>query len=229
MIFEKFPPSVFSIILRKERWQENPGTLSIGGNLCAMLATRQKAKRLSMATRIGLTTGLLVFLLIKLADASEPVNEEEERMSLNQIGQIAIRVHDVDKAVSFYQSSLGMKLLFRVNHMAFFDCGGIRILLSMPETPELDHPSSTIYFKVEDINSAYGILIDRGVMAFFDSTIYFKVEDINSAYGILIDRGVPFDSEPHKIADMSDHELWMAFFRDVDKNVLALMSEIPKN
>ncbi len=86
--------------------------------------------------------------------------------------------------------------------MAFFDCGGIRILLSLPETPELDHPSSTIYFKVEDIEGAYRILKDRGV---------------------------PFDSEPHKIADMSDHELWMAFFRAVDKNVLALMSEIPKN
>ena len=123
-------------------------------------------------------------------------------MSLNQIGQIAIRVHDVDKAVDFYQTSLGMKLLFRVTHMAFFDCGGIRIMLSLPETPEFDHPSSTIYFKVEDIQDTYGILKDRGV---------------------------PFDSEPHKIADMPDHELWMAFFRDVDKNVLALMSEIPKN
>ena len=123
-------------------------------------------------------------------------------MSLNQIGQIAIRVHDVDKAVGFYQNSLGMKLLFRVNRMAFFDCGGIRILLSLPETPELDHPSSTIYFKVEDIEGSYGVLKDRGVR---------------------------FDSDPHKIADMHDHELWMAFFRDVDKNVLALMSEIPKN
>ena len=30
------------------------------------------------------------------------------------------------------------------------------------------------------------------------------------------------------IADMGDHELWMAFFKDLDENVLALMSEVPK-
>lgn len=118
---------------------------------------------------------------------------------LSRIGQIAVNVHDLPKAVAFYRDTLGMKFLFEVPEMAFFDCGGVRLLLSLPEKPEFDHPSSIIYYRVEDIQSAYKTLGSRGAR---------------------------FEGEPHLVARMPDHELWMAAFRDPDNNLLALMSEV---
>lgn len=119
---------------------------------------------------------------------------------LSQIGQIAVTVHDLDRAVAFYRDTLGMKHLFTVPPgMAFFDCSGVRLMLAIPEKPELDHPSSILYFKVEDI---------QGTVA------------------ELKGRGLGFEGAPHLVAKMPDHELWMASFRDSEKNLLALMSEV---
>ncbi|MGB2867536.1 MAG: VOC family protein [Bacteroidota bacterium] len=120
-------------------------------------------------------------------------------LGLSRIGQIAINVHDVKKAVTFYRDVLGMKFLFEVPKMAFFDCGGIRLMLGEPESPEFDHPSSIIYYLVQDIHQTF--------------------ESLKS-------RGVTFESKPHLVAKLPDHELWMAFFRDPDNNMLALMSEV---
>jgi methylmalonyl-CoA/ethylmalonyl-CoA epimerase len=120
---------------------------------------------------------------------------------LRQIGQIAIRVGDLDRAVGFYERTLGMELLFRVPGMAFFDCGGIRLLLGVPETPEFDHPASILYYKVADIHA------------------------VLEALGA---QGVAFHGEPHFVARMPDHDLWMAFFRDSEANVLGLMCEMPR-
>lgn len=118
---------------------------------------------------------------------------------LSSIGQINIPVHDINRAVEFYRESLGMKYSFQVPNMAFFDCQGIRILLGVPENKDDDHPSSIIYFKVDDIHTATAALIDRGVV---------------------------FKGEPHLVAEMQDHDLWMSFFVDPDRNILALMSEV---
>src|SRR5213593_510063 len=115
---------------------------------------------------------------------------------LNQIGQISINVHQIERAVTFYQNTLGMLFLFKVPHMAFFSAGGIRLMLTVPEKPEFDHPSSVIYFKVDNIQSAFDMLSGRGVQ---------------------------FVGKPHLIAPMQDHDLWMAFFHDIDNNLLALM------
>ena len=120
---------------------------------------------------------------------------------LGSIGQIAIAVHDLDAAVDFYRDKLGMAFLFRVPDLAFFDCGGIRLMLSRPEKLEFDHPSSVIYFKVDDIHTMYETLRDRGV---------------------------PFDDAPHLIATMETYDLWMAFFRDLDRNLLGIMGELPR-
>jgi len=120
---------------------------------------------------------------------------------ISQIGQIAVRVRDLDRAVAFYEKALGLPLLFRVPGMAFFECGGIRLLLSEPETPEFDHPASIIYYKVADIHAAR--------------------ESIAA-------QGVTFHGEPHLVARLPDHDLWMAFFRDSEENVLGLMSEVPR-
>lgn len=120
---------------------------------------------------------------------------------LSTIGQIAIVVHDVDRAETFYRDVLGMRFLFRAGDLAFFDAGGVRLMLSAPESAEFDH---------------------RG------SILYYSVQDIEGAHGVLSRRGVAFRDRPHKVADLGDRELWLTFFDDPDGNVLALMEEKAK-
>jgi catechol 2,3-dioxygenase-like lactoylglutathione lyase family enzyme len=120
------------------------------------------------------------------------------QFGLGQIGQIAINVKDLARAVAFYRDTLGMRFLFDAPNLAFFDCGGVRLLLGVPEKKEFDHPSSILYYKVEDIQSAFTTLKARNV---------------------------PFEDEPHIIARLPDRDVWMTFFRDTENNVLALMSE----
>ena len=124
-----------------------------------------------------------------------------EEFGLTSIGQISVNVHDVKRATEFYRDTLGMKFLFEAGDMAFFDCGGIRLMLSEPERPQFDHPGSFIYYRVADIQHSYEALASRGVN---------------------------FDEKPTLVARMADHDLWMAFFRDPDKNPLVLMSEVPR-
>jgi methylmalonyl-CoA/ethylmalonyl-CoA epimerase len=121
-------------------------------------------------------------------------------LSLSRIGQIAVRVHDLDRALAFYRDTLGIPFLFRAGNLAFFDCAGVRLMLGVAEDREFDHPSSTIYFTVDDIKLAHTTFLQRGVT---------------------------FRSEPHLIARLADREVWMAFFFDSEDNTLALMSEIP--
>jgi catechol 2,3-dioxygenase-like lactoylglutathione lyase family enzyme len=122
-------------------------------------------------------------------------------LGLSTIGQIAFTVTDVDRAVQFYRDTLGMKFLFQVPNMAFFDCDGVRLMISAAEKPG----------------------------EIFSSVIYFKVPDIQQVFRTLIERGAASEREPHLIARMPDHDLWMAFFRDPDHNLLALMSEVPRD
>ena len=117
---------------------------------------------------------------------------------LLSIGQIAIIAKDVARATAFYRDRLGMKFLFEFPGMAFFDCGGVRLMISRAEKPEFDHPGSILYFKVTDIDAAHADL--KG-------------------------RGVEFTDPPHLIAKLPDHELWMAFFKDSEGTMLALMEE----
>lgn len=121
-------------------------------------------------------------------------------MQISTIGQISINAHDVDRATAFYRDVLKLKHLFSFPRLSFFDCGGVRLMLSIPATPELDHPSSIIYFKVADIRAAYDELLVQGVH---------------------------FEVAPNMVARMKDHELWLAEFRDSEGNVMSLMSEVP--
>ena len=126
----------------------------------------------------------------------------QKNISLTEIGQISVNVHDVDRAVAFYKDTLGMKHLFTVpGRMAFFDCGGIRLMLAIPERADLDHPSSILYFKVQNMEEAHEILESRGVH---------------------------FETKPMLVAPMATHDLWLAEFRDSENNVLALICEKPK-
>jgi len=121
---------------------------------------------------------------------------------LSKIGQIAVVVHDLSTAVAYYRDVLGMRLLFEIPpKMAFFDCAGIRLMLSLPESAEYDHPGSIIYYSVPDMQEAARELKARGVL---------------------------FDSEPHIIGKLPHADIWMAFFKDPDRNVLALLSEVPR-
>jgi len=119
---------------------------------------------------------------------------------ITRIGQIQIRTHNVERAADFYQNVLGLKLLFKAPPgLAFFDCGGVRLMLNPPEKPEFDHPSSILYFAVPDIQAAHAGMKEKGVR---------------------------FEDQPHLIAKLPDHDLWMTFFRDSEDNLLALMSEV---
>ena len=122
-----------------------------------------------------------------------------QTFGLAQIGQIAISVQDLERAVAFYRDKLGMQYLFMASNLAFFDCDGTRLMLSTPE-PSQAHSGNSI--------------------------IYFTVADIDAAYRELVERGVSFDDQPHIIADMGTYDLWMAFLRDSEDNLLGIMSEI---
>jgi methylmalonyl-CoA/ethylmalonyl-CoA epimerase len=120
-------------------------------------------------------------------------------IAITRIGQIAINVHDTKRAVEFYRDTLGLKLLFTAGQLAFLDCGGVRLMLTPPEKPEFDHAASILYFKVADIQAAHARLVERGA----------KIE-----------------GEPHVVAKMPDHDLWLAEFRDSEGNIMAFMSEV---
>jgi predicted enzyme related to lactoylglutathione lyase len=118
--------------------------------------------------------------------------------ALQRIHQISIRARDTARAVTFYRDTLGLRLLFEAPpQLAFFDCGGVRLMLSPPE-PEFDHQGSVLYFAVDDIKAAHTALAASGVA---------------------------FRTGPHLIAKLPDREVWLADFLDSEGNVLALMSE----
>jgi len=121
--------------------------------------------------------------------------------SLDRIGQISIVVRDVERAVAYYRDVLGMKFLFSAGPtLAFFDCGGVRLMLGPASEPRFDHPASILYYKVDDIGAAFATLRARGAIV---------------------------EREPQLTANMGTYELWIGFLRDPDDNVLGLMSEVP--
>src|SRR5579863_7947549 len=123
-------------------------------------------------------------------------------IGIMRLGQVAINAQNVERAAAFYQDVLGLRLLFKAPPgLAFFDCGGVRLMLTRPEKPEHDHASSILYFAVPDIQEAYQKMKENGAR---------------------------FEDEPHLIAKMPDHDLWMTFFRDSEDNLLGLMSEVKR-
>jgi methylmalonyl-CoA/ethylmalonyl-CoA epimerase len=114
---------------------------------------------------------------------------------LARISQIAVNAQDLERAVAFYRDALRLPLQFQVEGMAFFDCAGQRLMVGLPSAPEYDHPSSILYFEVDDIDATWTELLARGVEG----------------------RRAPF-----LVHQAEDHELWLAFFRDTEGNTLAL-------
>jgi methylmalonyl-CoA/ethylmalonyl-CoA epimerase len=127
------------------------------------------------------------------------------QFGLSTIGQIAMTSQDITRSVEFYRDKLGVRFLLQAPNMAFFDCGGIRLVLGPPGGAPPDGNKDS-----------------------FSSILYFKVEDIQAAADTLKAHGVEFERDPHLVAKMPDHDLWLAFFRDPDRNALALMCEIKR-
>lgn len=123
-------------------------------------------------------------------------------LGITNIGQISIIVKDVERATAFYRDVLGLPLLFTVPSMAFFDCGGVRLMLGTASSPEYDHPSSILYFRIADIKLGYQRLVEN------------KVDIV---------------APPRLIAPMPKHDLWMTAFRDSEGNIHQLMSEVPRS
>ena len=118
---------------------------------------------------------------------------------IKNVGQIGIPVKDIQRAMDFYQNKLGLTLLFNTDIMAFFDCDGLRLMLTLPEKEAFDHPSSVIYFLVYNINDTY--------------------KDLESKNVVFLDK-------PHMVTRMGQTETWMVFFKDTEDNTHALMSEV---
>jgi methylmalonyl-CoA/ethylmalonyl-CoA epimerase len=132
-----------------------------------------------------------------------PAPSATSSVSLSHIGQIAVYIDDLDRAVAFYRDTLGMQLLFQAPPgLAFFQCGSVRLMLDKPAREQNGHQFSS------------------------SSIVYYKVDDIHAAHTALSAKGVHFEGAPHMIAKMDDHDLWMAFFHDTEGNTLALMCEV---
>jgi methylmalonyl-CoA/ethylmalonyl-CoA epimerase len=120
-------------------------------------------------------------------------------IQLESIGQVALTVHDLAASKRFYQEVLGLQFLFDAGAMAFFQVGNVRLMIGLPEKPT--NPEGTI--------------------------LYFRVADIQGTAEAFKQKNVAFVQEPHLVARMPGHDLWMAFFKDPTGNVLGLMSEVP--
>lgn len=124
-----------------------------------------------------------------------------DSMNISSIGQIAIAISDLDKAVYFYEKILKLEKLFDVPpNLAFFNCGGVRLMLTTLQGPESDHNTSVVYYKVTGIE-----------------TIFAELKSLQ----------VDIERAPGMAAKMQDHELWIGFIRDPDGNLVGLMEEKP--
>jgi methylmalonyl-CoA/ethylmalonyl-CoA epimerase len=119
---------------------------------------------------------------------------------IRRLGQVAVRVHDMRRAVAFYRDVLGLPFVWGNGRLSFFRLGDVRIMLDLPEEPSFDHPPSILYFDVADIEAAAAELTARGVT---------------------------FHSRPQHIGDLGRTAVWMAFFEDSEGNVMALQCEKP--
>ncbi len=120
---------------------------------------------------------------------------------IGPVKQIALTVKDLARATAFYRDTLGLALLFEVPGLAFLDLHGIRLMLSRGEG---EGPPKE----------------PRGTV------LYYQTADLPATFAALQERGVKIVREPHLIAKMPDHELWMAFLEDSEGNLLGVMSEV---
>jgi len=121
-----------------------------------------------------------------------------KELELGPIGQISRSVRDIRAAERWYGETLGLAHLYTFGNLAFFDCGGTRLLLTQADGP-----------------------------AAAESLLYFRVAHIGRAHEALKARGIEFINAPHMIHRHADGtEEWMAFFKDPEGRPLAIMSQV---
>jgi methylmalonyl-CoA/ethylmalonyl-CoA epimerase len=127
------------------------------------------------------------------------MTSETAAVHLDEIGQIAVTVGNLEEAKLFYRDVLGMRFLFDAGTMVFFQCGTVRLL------------------------------IGQGEPAGGGTILYYRVADIEVVHSTLEEKGVEFAQGPHLVARMKSHDLWLAFLKDPSGNTLALMEEKTRN
>lgn len=157
--------------------------------------------------KLQLVLVFLTLLLVVPSSAQQPNTKERNKpmaepkeLALTKVGQIAVRVKDVNRAATFYSDKLGMKLLLKQSNLAVLDCGGLSIFLTLPE------------------NAAEGV---------HNSIIYFDVDDIQKTAQILTERGVSIVEKPNKVGKLGAVDVWIAIFRDSEENLMGLRSLVP--
>jgi methylmalonyl-CoA/ethylmalonyl-CoA epimerase len=133
------------------------------------------------------------------AAAEAAMSDSPSLPAITGIGQIAVNARDVARATAFYREVVGLRFLFEAPGLAFFDCGGVRLMISKPSSPQFEHPASILYYRVADIRASHAALEQAGVTV---------------------------EGAPHEVAKLPDHDLWIGFYRDTEDNVFALMSEV---
>ena len=124
--------------------------------------------------------------------------DPNDTLALSSLAQLSMPVQDIDRAVAFYRDQLGARFLFQAGTLGFFDLDGVRLMLAVPE----------------------------GSGGEGGSVLYFRVPDVPAAYATMRTRGVTFEGEPHVVHRDERHELWMAFFRDIEADLLAITAEV---
>lgn len=123
-----------------------------------------------------------------------------ESMAPSRIGQIALTVHDMDRAIAFWRDVVGLRFLFQAPNVAFFEIGGVRLMLGAAESADTKPTGTVLYFDVDDLDASFASMRERGA-------------------------AVAPNGDPHFVAPLGTKDLWMAFFHDPDGNLFALMSE----
>jgi predicted enzyme related to lactoylglutathione lyase len=128
------------------------------------------------------------------------VGQAERRHTCSgSVAQIAVTVSDVETATQFYRDIIGLRFLFSAGpNLAFLSDGALRIMLSTPQ--------------------------GAGKVG-ANSILYFKVDDIESAFADMVEKGATSERPPQLAAQMPDHQLWIGFLRDPDSNLVGIMEE----
>ena len=127
-------------------------------------------------------------------------SELQNGVQLQDVAQIAFTVQNLAEAKNFYRDVLGLKFLFEAGAMAFFQCGSVRLLIGEDEKAQ----------------------VSEGTM------VYFSVADLEATARLLESRGTSFVQQPHLVARMKSHDLWLAFIKDPSGNTLGLLSEVAR-
>jgi DNA-binding CsgD family transcriptional regulator/catechol 2,3-dioxygenase-like lactoylglutathione lyase family enzyme len=144
----------------------------------------------------GVARGTALDLMRRSSMQTQTITE-----SYVMLAQIARTTKTFEESHAWYRDALGLPELYSFGNLAFFDLGGVRLMLTEEE----------------------GDLVS-------ESILYLRVPDIHAAKSELESRGVKFINAPHLIHRHEDGtEEWMAAFEDNEGRPLQLMTQVRTN